>query len=115
MKKKDFSFSRLSRTITGLILLVTAFCLSQTGCDQESGSNNVTGKNPVAKKITKGKRLVPVLSGIVPSELSLPYPADSSVNNRPYADQFSWQTFIALCWPVISGQRGVPLNPGDPH
>ena len=45
----------------------------------------------------------------------MPNPDSNSVNNRPAFDRFSWQTFIALCWPATEGQRGIPLNPNDPN
>jgi hypothetical protein len=33
---------------------------------------------------------------------------------RPFFDDFSWRTFIALNWPAAPGKRGVPQSPNDP-
>jgi len=60
--------------------------------------------------------ITPKISGVMPTTVSLP-PNDtlSDTMNRPFFDEFSWQTFIALCWPAEQGNRGVPLNPNDPN
>lgn len=56
------------------------------------------------------------ISGNVPTEVIFPGgPSDDNTLNRPAFDEFSWQTFIALCWPVKDGERGIPLNPDDPN
>jgi hypothetical protein len=55
----------------------------------------------------------PALSGTLP----LAVPAHSTATPeaaRPFFDSFSWQSFVALMWPVSPGQRGVPLKPTDP-
>lgn len=59
---------------------------------------------------------VSILSGNMPSEVVFPAsgPSDDPTTNRPAFDEFSWQTFIALSWPV-SDERGVPLDPNDPN
>jgi hypothetical protein len=33
---------------------------------------------------------------------------------RPWFDTFSFQEFIALNWPALQGQRGIPMSPNDP-
>lgn len=56
-----------------------------------------------------------LLTGNIPTEVVFPGGASvDPVTNRPAFDEFSWQTFIALCWPVKSDSAGVPLNPNDP-
>jgi hypothetical protein len=55
----------------------------------------------------------PTLAGTLP----LAIPAHSTQTPeaaRPFFDSFSWQSFVALMWPVNPSQRGVPLNPTDP-
>jgi len=55
----------------------------------------------------------PALSGLLP----LAIPANSArtpEEARPFFDSFSWQSFVALMWPVKPGERGAPLNPDDP-
>lgn len=56
----------------------------------------------------------PVLSGVVPDSVYGLEDAASDTAARPSFDYFSWQSFIALNWPVDSGSRGVPDSPDDP-
>ncbi|MBS1728833.1 MAG: hypothetical protein JST51_19105 [Armatimonadetes bacterium] len=58
--------------------------------------------------------IVPKLSGNVPTEVTGASPTKTPEENRPFFDQFSWQSFIALCWPANTSKRGVPANPNDP-
>jgi hypothetical protein len=57
--------------------------------------------------------LVPVLSGVLLLEVTLPPEElqNDSVASRPFFDTFSWQSFIALSWPADPANRGVPLKP----
>jgi hypothetical protein len=54
-----------------------------------------------------------VISGNVPFAVFLPANFSTPLEIRPYFDNFSWESFIALNWPV-SATRGVPDQPGDP-
>lgn len=53
------------------------------------------------------------LSCYLPSDIVAPSPSPSPNFNTTQrsADIFSWQEFIALNWPALAGQRGVP-DPG---
>lgn len=54
-----------------------------------------------------------VLSGRMP--LSVRVPAGTApVDARPWFDQFSWRSFIALNWPADPKHRGEPLEPDNP-
>lgn len=56
----------------------------------------------------------PALSGTIP--ITIPTNnATSPEQARPFFDTFSWQSFIALNWPAVTGQRGVARNPTDPQ
>lgn len=114
LTRRPFRFSRLGMTVFGFFTLFCALNLSQTSCGSDAPRNASTIRpdNPGdVRNVIK-----PVLSGIVPGEVTLPQNDTlSAENNRPFFDQFSWQSFIALCWPVTPGQRGVPLNPNDPN
>lgn len=115
MKTKNLKFrmSKLSMTMFGLVLFFSVFIITQWSCggsgNKQNGQTADTGKTAPKGGIT------PVLSGNVPTEVTIPNPDPNPVNNRPAFDVFSWQTFIALCWPVDTGIRGVPLNPNDPN
>lgn len=111
-QKRHFTFSKLGLTGIGLGLLFLALNLGQSACNDNPGAKNapVTVLNTSASP----QGIQPILSGIVPSEVQLPKNDTlSPENNRPFFDQFSWQSFIALCWPVVPDKRGVPLNPND--
>lgn len=57
----------------------------------------------------------PSISSNVPLEVIVPEWAQSSPTDaRPWFDQYSWQSFIALNWPADPSQPGVPLGPNDP-
>lgn len=54
----------------------------------------------------------PTLSGRMPLTINVPnVPPEQA---RPWFDQFSWQSFIALNWPANPNQRGEPLEPDNP-
>ena len=57
---------------------------------------------------------VPPPSGILPVAVNVPSNL-TTVQARPYFDDFSWRSFIALNWPAVPNQRGVPKNPNDPN
>lgn len=71
--------------------------------------------NPAAQIKLTGKSCGPVqslqLSCYVPADIvptpTPPVPPNYNVMQRS-ADIFSWQEFIALNWPALAGQRGVP-------
>jgi len=58
--------------------------------------------------------IVPPPSGILPVAVNVPSNL-TTVQARPYFDDFSWRSFIALNWPAVPNQRGVPKNPNDPN
>ncbi len=56
----------------------------------------------------------PTLSGKIPLSVDVPKTVQSPEQARPWFDEFSWQSFIALNWPADPARRGEPLKPGDP-
>ncbi|MEZ4935187.1 MAG: hypothetical protein R2788_24015 [Saprospiraceae bacterium] len=127
LKRKQFTFA-----CSGLASYVCSFLLIflliiQLSCDAVTSTNggeedpdSTPTTTEVETNLTTtggdvGGFVQPVISGIVPSEVKFPPNAPSApVDNRPFFDHFSWQTFIALSWPVKQDQRGVPDNPTDP-
>ncbi|HEY0130103.1 MAG TPA: hypothetical protein VGB57_01775, partial [Allosphingosinicella sp.] len=59
------------------------------------------------------------LSGIMPLDVQLVLNPGIGPNDqvriRPNFDDFSWQSFVALAWPVDPALRGSPRNPTDPN
>jgi hypothetical protein len=111
--------SKLSIVTLGLVLLFSGLIIAQWSCNGSGKSDKNKGADSAASvsktTATTASTIKPVISGNVPTEVTIPNPDPNPVNNRPAFDVFSWQTFIALCWPVKSGERGVPLNPNDPN
>lgn len=56
----------------------------------------------------------PSLNGTVPVEVVLPPGPASPVDVRPWFDDFSWRSFVALNWPVVPDHPGVPATPDQP-
>ena len=55
----------------------------------------------------------PVISGNIPRQVVISGSPATPQDARPFFDNFSWESFIALNWPALSGARGVPNNPND--
>lgn len=55
----------------------------------------------------------PKLSSDFPHLVPQPPAGLTADQEQPWFDTFSWQEFIALNWPALDGQRGVPKNPND--
>lgn len=87
-------------------LLLACVMVSLAGCgsaDQETTSENAAASSGVT------------LSGALPVAVDLSDNPPDPVAARPDFDNYSWQTFVALNWPLDPSRRGAPLNPGDPQ
>ncbi|MGY3437508.1 MULTISPECIES: hypothetical protein [unclassified Marinovum] len=56
----------------------------------------------------------PMISSALPLGVTVPSTVSSAIEARPFFDQFSWQSFIALNWPADPNAPGAPLDPNDP-
>jgi hypothetical protein len=54
------------------------------------------------------------LSGILPVVVNIPPSVTTPEQARPFFDDFSWRSFIALNWPAVPGEHGVPKSPNNP-
>jgi hypothetical protein len=54
------------------------------------------------------------LSGILPVVVNIPPRVTTPEQARPFFDDFSWRSFIALNWPALPDEHGVPRSPNDP-
>jgi hypothetical protein len=54
------------------------------------------------------------LSGILPVVVNIPPSVTTPEQARPFFDDFSWRSFIALNWPAVPDKHGVPRSPNDP-
>jgi hypothetical protein len=57
----------------------------------------------------------PSISGNIPRQVVINGNPATPQDARPFFDNFSWQSFIALNWPAQSGARGVPNDPNNPN
>src|SRR5829696_2109300 len=57
----------------------------------------------------------PVISGNIPRQVVISGNPPTPQDARPFFDNFSWESFIALNWPALSGVRGVPNDPNNPN
>jgi hypothetical protein len=53
-------------------------------------------------------------SGVLPVVVNIPPNVTTPEQARPYFDDFSWRSFIALNWPAVPDRHGVPKSPNDP-
>jgi hypothetical protein len=99
-----------------LALVVSAICLSAmvtTGLLMVSVGSLLGRAESAAQKAAPPS---PVLSGQLPHVVPPPPGSvTTSEQARPWFDTFSWQEFIALNWPAVANQRGVPDHPDDPQ
>src|SRR5215510_11763206 len=49
-----------------------------------------------------------ITSSQVPCDVCIPSSFPGSANAIAFFDDYSWRSFIALVWPALPGQRGVP-------
>jgi hypothetical protein len=89
-------------------LLVALAAWSATACNMVA-ADTATATNNASESADAA------LNGVLPVVVDLPANPPSPLSVRPNFDEFSWQTFIALNWPVDPGTRGAPLNPGNPQ
>src|ERR1700752_2082119 len=93
----------ISRLIAILFIVTcAALALGPTQAQQ----NSATIASPIAGQPAP-------LSGIVPVVVNVPSTA-TPLQSRPFFDDFSWRSFIALNWPAVPNKRGVPNSPHDP-
>ncbi len=105
-----------------LLLVTIAFiALASYSCQKTPPANTNVGPTAVASPPAlppwpKGFPQAmpsPVISGNIPRQVAISGNPATPQDARPFFDNFSWESFIALNWPALSGARGVPNNPND--
>jgi hypothetical protein len=81
-------------------------CAALTLGPTQAQQNSATVASPISGQPAP-------LSGIVPVVVNVPSTA-TPLQSRPFFDDFSWRSFIALNWPAAPNKRGVPKSPHDP-
>jgi hypothetical protein len=105
--------------MSGWFACVAAATLwSFAGCDR-SGPAPAATPAPVKETIAAPQPQPPPfpppqISGNIPVAIPPFDPSKTPEQARPFFDTFSWQSLVALNWPVTPGQRGVPNQPDNP-
>jgi hypothetical protein len=98
-------------------MLALLSCTSNNQVSNQSNSNSNANAQPSASPVMpllpQGFP-TPVISGNIPVEITIPSTVSSPEQARPFFDYFSWESFIALNWPAMTGQRGVANQPDNP-
>lgn len=104
----------------GISILLAAGFIVFTSCQRPAGNTNLTtaaSPSPTQQPMPpwfKGfpqQMPTPVISGNLPRQIFVPADISSPQDARPFFDYFSWESFIALNWPALSGSRGIPNEP----
>jgi hypothetical protein len=104
---------RGARTLAIGLLAATAVVLSAPFGDQQIRAQQRATPAPAPGAYPPPAPGPTGISGILPVVVNVP-PNLTPEQSRPFFDDFSWRSFIALAWPAAPGQRGVPQSPNDP-
>ena len=117
-----------SRSVCFLLIWGLASCSSEQGDDKSQVEDSqpapaTEAATPAAEPAAASpfdQLPAPVVSSAIPVSVSLPASVTSPEQARPWFDTFSWQSFIALNWPVTvnwphdASKRGDPQAPNKP-
>jgi len=111
---------------TSLRLLLAIVIVASFGCQKSptavNSNTNVTAvASPVSSPIVvppwpagfPQQMPTPVISGNVPRQVVITGSPATPQDARPFFDNFSWESFVALNWPALSTARGVPDQPNN--
>ena len=111
---------------TSLRLLLAVTIVASYGCQKSptavnSNTNAAAGASPVSSPTVvppwpagfPQQMPTPVISGNVPRQVVITGNPATPQDARPFFDNFSWESFIALNWPALSTARGVPDQPNN--
>src|SRR3954447_2787589 len=102
----------------GLITLATYSC-QRSQPAPEFNANNIVTVSPTPAALPAWPSGFPqampspVISGNIPRQVVITGNPATPQDARPFFDNFSWESFIALNWPASSA-RGVPSDPNNP-
>lgn len=86
-----------------------------SSCQQQQREATAASSAPSTAAPVPGTPVPPpVISGTIPVVIPPHDTSLSPTDSRPYFDVFSWQSFIAVNWPAVSGQPGVANQPNNP-
>lgn len=109
-----------------VIVVVVFFTLLNYGCQQSGPTTNkavsevaLPSPSPIVIPPWPAgfpkDMPTPVVSGNIPVAVNIPPNNAPPLENRPFFDNFSWESFIALNWPAKANVRGVPDQPDNPN
>ena len=113
------------RTIVALLVVIGCISLANYSCQKAPPATNApatasASPSPSSQPIPPWppgfpqQMPTPVISGNIPRQVVINGNPPTPQDNRPFFDNFSWESFIALNWPAQPGARGVPNDPNNP-
>ncbi len=123
----DSTPTRNNRAVI-VVVVVALFALVNFSCRQSAPANNASNSTMTATSGPSSAQIVippyppgfppsvppATVSGTIPWAVPLPNKINTPLQIRPNFDYFSWESFIALNWPAVTGSRGVPNQPNNP-
>lgn len=118
------SLRRQSRIIL-LLVAIGLLILTTYSCQRSAPADNANANTTAAASPSPAQALPPwpsgfpqampspVISGNIPGQVVITGNPATPQDARPFFDNFSWESFIALNWPAGSA-RGVPNDPNNP-
>lgn len=105
--------------VIGLITLATYSCQKSQPANDTNANTTVSASPAPAQALPPWPSGFPqampspVISGNIPGQVVITGNPSTPQDARPFFDNFSWESFIALNWPA-SNARGVPSDPNNP-
>jgi hypothetical protein len=100
----DIRHGAIVGAVVAIAILCAPFGDQRTRAEQKPGP---AAASPLSS-VTAAR-----FSGILPVVVNVPN-VSTPEQARPWFDDFSWRSFIALNWPVDPARRGVPKSPNNP-
>src|ERR1044071_8426232 len=114
--------SRFFLLLAGIALITIAtYSCKPSEPANTSNANTTAGASPAPAAplppLPSGAQALPspVVSGNIPRQVVINGNPSTPQDARPFFDNFSWQSFIALNWPAQSGTRAVRHSPNNPN
>src|ERR1041385_4684546 len=105
------------KSIIAVLLTIACITLASNSCQKSPPADNTTATAPSSPSPWPNsfpqRMPSPTISGNVPRQVVITSNPPTPQEARPFFDNFSWESFIALNWPAQPGARGVPDQPNN--
>jgi hypothetical protein len=93
-----------AKAAKGRTMIGGALLIGTIGLGSAISPGRVVSAQPVCPKVP----VVTVTSSSVPTDVCIPDGFPINENPVQYFDDYSWRAFVAIVWPALSNQRGMP-------